>query len=136
MKNVKRLISIFIVMVLLTSSLLVPASSAAKETMHNSIDHFADNDMTVLFPEEPSQFFRDHVMADLAGEAESGDTTDGLLCTLFGHNYETSIVVTVTHRVRPTPPRCLQNTYEYKVCTRCGYTLSTLLASVYIYCCS
>ncbi len=136
MKNIKRLISMFIVLALLTSSLLVSASSAVKETMDNSTGYFAENDITVLFPEEPSQHFRDHVMADLAGETESGNTTDGLWCTLFGHSYETSTVVTVTHCVRPSPPRCLQNTYEYKVCTRCGYTLSTLLSSIYIYCCS
>ena len=136
MIKIKRLISTLIALALLTSCLLIPASSAVIATTDNSTGHFAENDITVMFPEEPSQFFRDHVMADLAGEAESGDTTDSLLCTLFGHNYETSIVISVSHRVRPTAPRCLQSTYEYKVCTRCGYTQSTLLSSVYIYCCS
>lgn len=135
MKNVKRLLSALLVLALFMCSMSISVSADTEDISDKSNIYFTANDITILFPEDPSDYFCEHVLLNLTAESESSDATDGLLCTLFGHKYETSTAITVTHRVRPVAPRCLKNTYQYNVCTRCGYTQSTLLSSQYIYCC-
>lgn len=59
----------------------------------------------------------------------------GLKCTLFGHDYKTETVTTITHKVRSTSPRCLKEIFETKICTVCSDTVSTLLSDQLIICC-
>ncbi len=58
-----------------------------------------------------------------------------LICTLFGHNYLYDTVIAVTHKVMPTPPRCLQETYLMGVCSRCQDITGEVTSSEYIDCC-
>ena len=62
-------------------------------------------------------------------------TTYGLLCTLFGHSYETDIYTTITHCVNTTQPRCLEETFSANQCTRCDHTEKKLTNQKYIVCC-
>lgn len=77
------------------------------------------------------------VIIDFLNNEDSGISTSGfnILC-LFGHDYKTGTVTTVTHRVRASQPRCLQELFEVGECKRCGNTYSNLIHSSYITCCS
>ena len=67
---------------------------------------------------------------------DSDATTYGIMCTLFGHKYETTEIVTaITHNVRTSAPRCLREDYECSVCSRCDHVEETLVYSSYISCC-
>ncbi len=59
----------------------------------------------------------------------------GLAC-LFGHNYESEVIVSVTHRVSDTAPRCLEETFKIQMCTRCNKTITERIGFRYISCCA
>lgn len=61
--------------------------------------------------------------------------TYGLMCTLFGHNYEESTISVVTHKVYKYAPRCEDKIYEVKICSRCDHQEQTLMMTNYIDCC-
>lgn len=68
--------------------------------------------------------------------ASSDVTTYGIMCTLFGHKYEsTEYVTAITHNARTNSPRCLCEEYECHICSRCDYVEEILTSSEYIYCC-
>ena len=67
---------------------------------------------------------------------DDGTSTYGITCTLFGHKLQTTVVATVTHKVRATSPRCKKETYNYEECSRCDYNNATLISTEYIICCS
>lgn len=76
------------------------------------------------------------IAAKLAGaETASEMQTRGLWCTLFGHDYETTTATKITHKKYATSPRCLLETYDVKVCTKCDETTETLIESSRIICC-
>lgn len=59
----------------------------------------------------------------------------GVMCTLFGHDYKTEIITIIRHKVYAKAPRCVEEWYDTKICTRCSDTNSTLLDSMNIDCC-
>ena len=62
-------------------------------------------------------------------------TTYGLMCTLFGHKYEVTGVITVTHCAQSIQPRCLEEYFDVSVCTRCEDTIVDRTGWSYITCC-
>lgn len=82
-----------------------------------------------------SQTQRELIAYYLAGENSSQASVDNLICTLFGHDYVYDTVIAVTHKVMPTPPRCLQETYLMGVCSRCEDITGEVTSSEYIDCC-
>ena len=60
----------------------------------------------------------------------------GFICFFFGHDMQTGYVTAITHRVYSTPPRCLKETFEIRVCKRCGYFETELVGRCFIDCCS
>ena len=87
-------------------------------------------DLNTQFSAEEQDLIRSHFIS-------SHDAVQpyGLKCTLFGHDYKTEIVTTITHRVRSTSPRCLKEIFETKICTVCSDTVSTRLSNQLIICC-
>lgn len=67
---------------------------------------------------------------------EKNTQTYGLTCTLFGHDYVTDYVTTITHNVCESQPKCLRETFEVGECSRCGDTYTELVNSLMISCCS
>ena len=102
---------------------------AEDNTEHNDI-------ITIEFHNEISVEAKERVIAHFHGEDENAVSARGLTCTLLGHKLETGTTSVVTHKVSATAPRCLRETYDYEVCSRCDYTKDTHLYSEYIYCCS
>lgn len=75
------------------------------------------------------------IVAEHLAHGEETVTTYGLWCTLFGHSYEEHSATKITHCVRTTNPRCLEEEYLVQVCTRCENTVTESLGGVYITCC-
>lgn len=71
----------------------------------------------------------------LIGLLDDETQTYGLMCTLFGHKFETSEISVITHKVRTYAPRCKDEAYDVKICTRCDYQEQTLITTSYIDCC-
>lgn len=94
-----------------------------------------NRNITIEFHNEISDEAREKVVAHFHGEDENTISARGLTCTLFGHDLETGTTSVVTHKVRTSTPRCLRETYDYEICSRCDYSEYTLIGSVYIYCC-
>jgi len=60
---------------------------------------------------------------------------DNIICTLFGHDLSTTTVTATHHKVHVYNPRCLVEIYHVTACSRCNYTDSELITSVYVFCC-
>ena len=97
-----------------------------------------DGEITVIVPETASEEAKAKIHAHFCGECDEAVSaeTRGLTCTLFGHKLETGSTTTITHKVRTTAPRCLEEIYTYEICSRCDYESYLLASSAYIYCCS
>lgn len=63
--------------------------------------------------------------------------SSSLICTLFGHDLDTTYVSEVNHNVYSESPKCVRNTYACEYCKRssCDYINTTLLTSVRISTC-
>lgn len=127
----KRFLSLVLTLTVLIGLFIIPTSATVEEPVTEEIEIFIEN-------EDISEETRAKIIAYYSdpNHEDDGIATCGLTCTLFGHKFESSAVRTVTHKARSTAPRCLQKTYNFDTCTRCDYETSTLLSSVYIYCCS
>ena len=126
----KKVISLILSLCFILSLGVFPAS--AEEAVETS-------DVTIIIHNEDiSDETKEKLIAFYSDPESHNDTaaTYGLTCTLFGHKLESSTVTTITHKARATAPRCLQKMYDYESCSRCDYEKSTLLESVYIYCCA
>lgn len=95
--------------------------------------------ITVVF-DENNNFDTDtrealaHMLA--SGNYDNGNiATYNLLCTLFGHKYETTGVTTITHCVEPDQPRCLEECFTVQVCSRCEDRIVERTGFRYITCC-
>lgn len=94
-----------------------------------------NTNITIEFHNEISDEAREKVVAHFLGEDENVVNARGLTCTLLGHKLETGTTSVVTHKVRTSTPRCLRETFDYEICSRCDYSEYTLLYDEYIYCC-
>lgn len=91
---------------------------------------------TIVFSENTSfTAEQQEYIADMLINGENESATPYNILCLFGHNYTVETVTSVTHCVRTSQPRCLKETLEVGVCTRCGHTYSNLITSGYIGCC-
>jgi len=70
-------------------------------------------------------------------KAEDNATIMSPLCLMLGHTTAITSFVEITHRVRPAPPRCLQETFRVTYCTRagCNYSVATKIGDSFIPCC-
>lgn len=125
-----RIISIILVVAFALSSIQIFAFAEDGMCSHK------ENTVTVEFHNEVSENVKEKVIAHFNGDLEPQGSSRGLTCSLFGHKIETGTSSTITHKVKSTAPRCLKETYQYEVCSRCDeYSQYTLLYGEYIYCC-
>ena len=82
------------------------------------------------FTENEKQFIANHILY-----GDTNTETYGLICNLFGHKTTTEVVVTTTHKVNDTRPRCLEECWEVTACSRCDYVETTRLSYGYKNCC-
>lgn len=63
------------------------------------------------------------------------EAPNNLICTLFGHNFNTNTVTATYHKVRENAPRCRVEVYHVSVCSRCNHSEQELVNSFYTFCC-
>lgn len=127
--KIKKLISCILVLVFATCSFQTVAF--AKNTTEESTEN-----ITIEFHNEVSDEVKAKVIAHFHGEDNDTVSSRGITCSLLGHKLETGSTSVVTHKVRTSAPRCLRETYNYEICSRCDYSEYTLLYSEYIFCCN
>ena len=123
------------ILVILTATMLLFAMCINTSATTNQYIYEIDN-KTIIFDSNTS--LDETTSINIVNHLVYGDTdvaTYGLMCTLFGHKYESSVITAITHRVVDTDPRCLQEAYEVQTCTRCEYTISERINYQYISCC-
>lgn len=128
----KKLIALILVVVSMFS--LMSISVYAEETTEKTIT-VTVNEVEFVFDADTSEGFRNKAIAYYFNHNNEGATSYGLTCTLFGHKLESSVITTITHKVSATAPRCLQETYNMEICSRCDYTNPILISASYIHCC-
>ena len=117
---------------LLICTFSVSALAASEETYIYNI-----GSVTVIFDECDTwnADTREAVAHRLVYGEDNTATTYNLWCNLFGHNYETKTVTTVTHCVLSEEPRCLEEHFNISLCSRCEDQVTERTAYCYIYCC-
>lgn len=128
----KKIIALILVVVSIFSVMSI--SVYAEDTADNTVT-ITVNETTFIFDAETSEDFRNKAIANYFNPENDGADAYGLTCTLFGHKLESSVITTITHKVRATDPRCLRETYDTEACTRCDYANAVLISTAYITCC-
>lgn len=128
----KKIIALMLVVISIFSVMSI--SVYAEDTTDNTVT-FTVNEITFIFDEDTSEDFRNKAVANYFNSENDGTAAYGLTCTLLGHKLESSVMTTITHKAKATSPRCLRETYNVEVCTRCDYTNPILIGSEYIVCC-
>ncbi len=136
MKRVK-----FIIMFILAFMLM---TSVCADSLNPLVYQYTNPEVTVVFSEplgvapERQQSIADEIAGvDTSLLSSPGSVSpDNIICTLFGHKLSDQVTVTATHhKVNQYQPRCLMEVYHVTYCTRCDYTDSQLVDSIYIFCC-
>lgn len=124
-----------LIVIVLTTILFAISCFNTFASENNSSSIIIDN-IEVIFDSSSSLSTEDkQLIAEQLANENSTVQTYGLFCNLFGHKYTTEMVVTITHCVNPTSPRCLQERWEVSKCSRCDNTEQTLLSQIMIDCC-
>lgn len=125
----KKIISL--VMVVVSLFLIMSVSASAEE---NNITVIV-NETEFTFDSDTSEDFRNKFIADYYNDNDENAAAYGLICTLFGHKLESSVIKVITHKDKATDPRCLRELFDTEACTRCDYTNAVLISAAYISCC-
>ncbi|MBQ6935025.1 MAG: hypothetical protein IJN49_00625 [Clostridia bacterium] len=129
--KIKNLFAILLALTLLICTFVMPVGAKNTTNVNENVEIIITGEVSIETKAKIERYF-----ATGEPEIDNGASTYGLTCTLLGHKTESSIVCTITHKVRTTAPRCVERTYSYEACTRCDYETSTLISTEYIVCCS
>lgn len=132
----KKIISLLICVLILMSALCIVASADGASNDTHVIET-EDAHYTVKFGDSNLSEEQQRIVAEklVYGNDDSAQTY-GLGCILFGHDYLYTSACVVTHKVRSSAPRCLEDAYDVKYCEDCDFMEETWIASKYIYCCN
>lgn len=127
----KKILTIVLALFLLCT-FTVSSFATAEETYVYEL-----NGVTVIFDAEDAwDAATRETVAHLLVYGDEGDaTTYNLLCTMFGHKYETRAVTTITHCVQTAQPRCLEEYFDVSLCSRCEDSVTERIGYCYITCC-
>ena len=124
----KKIIAL-VLATILSLSLFTTAGATNSEYTYGDVEIVFEEDCT--FSKEMKQKIADYIV-----NGDDGATTYNLLCTVFGHKETVEAVGSISHKVSPTHPRCLRQTWEVHACSRCEEALDIILISEsYITCC-
>lgn len=113
------------------------------DEMKPLVYQYQNPEVTVEFAEplDVSAERQQQIADEIAGVNSSfvsgptGESPDNIICTILGHNLSTSTVTATHHKAKQHNPRCLVEIYDVTACSRCNYTNSELVGSVFIVCC-
>ena len=128
----RKTLALFLALLLITIFTLTAFAATEESNIYNI------GNVTVVFDEENP--FDAATLEALAHMLASHNTdedvaTYNLICTLFGHNYETSGAITITHCAQSIQPRCLEEYFTVQVCSRCDNAIVERTGFCYITCC-
>lgn len=125
----KKIISFMLfIIIVCTFCLSAYAESNYTYTVGNTTVTFNQD---TIFSEQQRAY-----ISEIIVNGDSDATTYGLMCTLFGHKYgDDESATAITHCARASQPRCLEERFLIRMCTRCEHTETELLVSSYIECC-
>ena len=128
--KIKKILTFFFVIVLIISTTM---SVSADEITGNT---YRINNVTVVFDADSQlSVEQQKVIAQLLVNPEYGVSQANLICTLFGHKNTVEGVTTITHKVMPDSPRCLQELFTITTCSRCNESTVERDGFGYITCC-
>ena len=110
-------------------------------TLNISADEITGNtyqidNITVIFDADSQlSVEQQKVIAQLLVNPEYGISQANLICTLFGHKNTMEGVTTITHKVLPDSPRCLEENFIITTCSRCKESIVERASYYYITCC-
>ncbi len=126
----KKIITLFALLLLAA----MPITAVAEETV--SFKYEIGN-TTVQFEEDcPFDSDTQRASAEDLVYGDDGAEPYNLLCSIFGHDYETTTTTVTTHKVRTAAPRCNRDYYNISTCSRCGDIQKEYLRTTYINCCT
>lgn len=128
--NIKRLLSLIMTAVIFLSILSTPTFAEDADGSHNHIE--------IIFNEGVSDEFKERATYLILNDEDhiEASATYAIACTVIGHVYDSENVISYSHRVYSTSPRCVKSIHKVETCLRCDYTQRTLLSSTKIICCS
>ena len=130
----KRIVSVAMFFVLISAFSVCAFASDNTSSVYTYVKEGVE--YTVDFSDASFSADKHEVIAQrLLSLAEDEVQTYGLMCTLFGHKFETSEISVITHKVYQYAPRCKDEAYDVSICTRCDYQEQTLITTSYIDCC-
>ncbi len=100
----------------------------------NAADSLDAPHIEFIFEENTPAEIQERIIADLTGEDDGAEPCN-ILCDLLGHKLETGTTIAIKHKVSSTEPRCMEEIYNYEICSRCDYSKYTLINREYISCC-
>ena len=126
----KRLMVIIFVVTLV---LCTPLGTSADEAIGNC---YQIDTVTVVF-DANSQLSdeQQEKIAQLLVNPEYGVSQANIICDIFGHKNTMEGVTTITHKVLPESPRCLQELFTITTCSRCNESTVERDGYCYITCC-
>lgn len=122
-------------MVVVSLFFVMSVSAYAEDESENTVT-VTVTETEFIFDANTTEDFRNKAIDHHFNKSDGDIATYGLMCTLFGHKLESSVITAITHKARATDPRCLRERYNTEVCSRCDYTNSVLISSEYISCCA
>ena len=129
----KKILALLLALLFITIFSLTAFATTEENNVYNI------GNVTVVFDEEnPFDATTLEALAHMLASGSYGEdnvATYNLLCTLFGHKYQTSGVTTVTHCAQSIQPRCLEEYFAVTTCTRCDETIVERTGWSYITCC-
>ncbi len=128
--KIKKIVIFFFVIILIISTTI---SVSSDEITGNT---YQINNVTVAFDADSQlSVEQQKVIAQLLVNPEYGVSQSNLICDLFGHKTTQEGVSTITHKVMPDSPRCLQELFTITTCTRCNESTVERDGFGYITCC-
>lgn len=130
-KLLKIVFPIFLIL-----SLCIPAFADGSSIVTENHDCDTHDHFEVIFSDEtPFTTEQQEYIAAVLSDDGNPVSTYGFTCWLLGHKYEYDTVITITHCVNSTQPRCLKETFQIGICSRCNETTTELINQTYITCC-
>ncbi len=137
MKTIRRVLALLLCLALSTSAFAsttyaVNANDANSDILcfHIAEDVELDIERRSL-NEQQIETIIDH----LVGVREPQASTMNIICSVFGHDYETTIATITKHNVYSTYPKCVKESYDVSVCNRCEHSESVLKSTIRVGCC-
>lgn len=125
----KIAIVLFTIILSISATLSISADEMAGDTYQ------IDNVTVVFDADSQLSIEQQEMIAQLLINPEYGVSKANLICTLFGHKNTTEGVSTVTHKVLPDSPRCLEEFFTITTCSRCNESTVERDGMMYISCC-